>query len=64
MSFRSIISVWPELKMICVYSRRSCSVKSFAINSCAMPRMPFIGVLISCDMVARNWLFARLAVSA
>ena len=37
---------------------------SWRSRSCAYPRMAFIGVRISCDMLARNALLARFAASA
>ncbi len=45
------------------YSRCS-GERSVSSVSSVMPMMPFIGVRISCDMFARNSLFAVLAASA
>ena len=43
---------------------RCSSSRSVIKASSVMPMMWFIGVRISCEMLARNWLFSRLASSA
>ncbi len=53
----------PEVLMV-LAKRRCRSDISVSSNSSAMPSTPFIGVRISWLMLARNWLFARLAASA
>jgi hypothetical protein len=52
-----------ERRAISSCRTRSGSV-SLSMRSCSMPRMPCSGVRISCDMLARNSLFAALASSA
>jgi hypothetical protein len=53
----------PESRTVSANSR--CSSSNGVFNrSSVMPRMPFMGVLISWLMLARNSLLARLALSA
>ena len=48
-----------------VLTRSRCSRESGVdSSSCVTPIMPFSGVLISCDMVARKRLFSAVAASA
>ena len=63
MSLMTVKRLSPLLRMISMNSR--CSVLSgVSSRSEVIPITPFIGVRISWLMVARNWLFARLASTA
>ena len=57
-SLSRLSSARPEPRMASANSRRSSSSRSLSSSNSAMPRIPFIGVRISCDMVARKRLFA------
>ena len=63
MSLISANRCLPEFLMICRFFSFSRS-PSLSIRKSVNPRMAFIGVLISCDMFARNSLFSLLAASA
>ena len=59
-----ISSRFSELFSITSTNSRFSSSKSVFFRSSVKPIIPFNGVLISCDMFAKNILFAALASSA
>ena len=63
MSLMMVSSDWPESLMVCNIS--CCSASSLVrLSSSIMPTTPFIGVLISWLILARNSLLACAATSA
>ena len=64
MSLSKASKVLPASTMVRAYSWVSARVLPAIICNSPMPRMAFIGVRNSCDMVARKRLLARFAASA
>ncbi len=58
-----VSSASPDVRIVFTKSRCS-AVSVVSMRMLVMPMTPFIGVRISCDMDARNSLFARDAKSA
>ena len=57
MSFTIASSISPERRAASAYSRWRAS-SGVSINSSTMPRMPFIGVRISCETIETNSSFS------